>query len=155
VARIGGDFFGDSEEPEDAVDQVATEFKHHSAGEVGELLALGGGDDLTHDGVDFEDFPEPAFVEEFLESEEGGVVAVHVAHLDEEVFLFGQLDDALEVGEGGSGGLIEVNVLAGLEGGFGVFEEVGDIGFDEDGIEARGVEELFASEPGEISKVGL
>ena len=83
--------------------------------------------------------PSQPALEELAEQHDGGVVAVHVAHLHEQLLLRGRVQDAPVLRERLAGRLVEVDVLARGDAGLGRVEQVAHARLDEHGLEARHV----------------
>lgn len=137
-----GDAFGAAEEADDGVNHVSTELEHIAAFELGPFGAAVGGEDVADAGADEIDIAEPAFAGGFEGKVDAGVVAPHVADLEKAVLAAGEVDDFLEVAEVISGGLFQVEVFAGGEGGEAVAGVVPDERFDGDNLDAGVVENL-------------
>ena len=101
-------------------------------------------------GADEVDIAEPALAGGVEGEVDAGMVAPHVADLEEEVFALGEGDDFLEVLEVVGGGFFEVKVLAGFEDSEAVAGVVADGGFDGDDLDAGVGEEGGAGEDGNI-----
>ena len=93
-------------------------------------------------GVVVVDLAQRAVVDEMLHLADGPREQEGVVHHDPEVFPLGQVDELLGLGDGVGEGLLDKDVLAGLEGLFGQLE-VGEDGRDDGhGVDVRGPDQL-------------
>ena len=112
-------------------------------------------DDFAHHGVDFEHIAQPAVLEELPEQNHGRAVAIHVAHLDEQLLLSAAASSLLILRQRFAGGFIEMDVLAGVDAALGRVEQIADVRLDEDCGQARRVEQLLLCDEWQIAKCWL
>lgn len=138
-----------AEEADEGIDEVAAELEHLTAGEAGELDALGGGREGVDGAANLEDIAEPASTGGLKGGIDAGVVTPHVALLKEEVPTSGEAEEFAEALEIGGRWLFEVDVFAGFEREAGMPGVVGDVGFNGDERDGGVVDELLLGEQGD------
>ena len=72
---------------------MAAEFEHHPARISDQFATTRLIEHLAHHRVDLEDFAQPTLCDRLPEHDDGRVVAVHVAHLDDELPFRGGIED--------------------------------------------------------------
>lgn len=106
-----------TEQEDDRVDQVASQFKHPMAGVAGQLrlqLSIG---QLTYRGVDFGNLAQPTSAVGVKQQLESRVVTEHVTHLNHQPPTFCLKAQRLEIPVGLRARFVEVHVLACLDAG--------------------------------------
>ena len=105
--------------------------------------------------VALERLAQPPFLQEVAQQHDGGVVAVHVAHLHQEL-AFGRLvEKAAELGQGIPGRLVEMDVLTGVDTGLRIVEQVPHLRLDENNLESWDIEQLLPRQPLQVFKGSL
>lgn len=99
VALESGDGGGFSEDMDDEIHDMAAKFKHDATGVLSEFESISGGNDLADDGLNIEDLSEPAMIQNAAKQCDARVIAIHVAHLQEQIFLCGGGEDCGELRE--------------------------------------------------------
>ena len=127
----------------DQVDQVAAEPEHVAALEAGQQLVDAHVMLRAHLGVDRGDLADSAVVDQVVHVEHGGIVAVHVAELHDEVLALRVAEHVLVGGDVFSARLIQVNVYAVVDAALCGGNAVQLIALAEDGVEPGNIKQLF------------
>ena len=117
-ADAGSDGGGRVEEKERLIDEVGAEVEEHAVGGVGGLLPgvlARGGAEAVEVRLEGDEAADGGLGEEFFDGKEVTVPTAVVEGDDEQTVLFGEGGELEGLGAGGGEGLVDDDVLAGLE----------------------------------------
>ena len=139
-----------SQNSDDQINDVTSQFKHDPAGVLSQFAAACGINNFAHHGVNFKDVSQPALLQEFSQQNDSGVIAIHVSHLQKELLLRGRVQNLCKLRKGFSGRLINMYMLTSSDADFCNIQQLADFRFDKHSLQPRDVQKLFLSHPRQI-----